>query len=56
MIMYTFIRLSRSEGNGSWKKVYIICSIKVMCSRMQKKIVKINTVNDTVERNYTTLY
>ena len=52
----TFIRLSRSEGKGSWRKVDIICSGKGMCSRIQKKrIVKINTVNDTVKSNYTTL-
>ena len=58
MIMYTFITLSRSEGKGSWRKVDIICTGKGMCSRMQKKKkkkVKINTVNDTVKRNYTTL-
>ena len=58
MIMYTFITLSRSEGKGSWRKVDIICTGKGMCSRMQKKkkrIVKTNTVNDTVKRNYTTL-
>ena len=58
MIMYTFIRLSRSEGKESWRKVDIICAGKGMCSRTQKKkkrILNINTVNDTVKRNYTTL-
>ena len=37
MIMYTFIRLSRSEGKESWRKVDIICAGKGMCSRTQKK-------------------